>query len=414
MSKSKSNSRVSRGPPKLSEDFGIRLLEKELELEKDWSIEIINQLVLMYTEIIEYYEYYKDPRYLDFQDRMHKMLVKPQAITTMREESSSPSKRQDLSKSPSPTRERQLGLKKSPSPVRERTPEAETKKEINIVHKTHIQYAIKEEEDSGSEAENESESSKINPEEENQNIEISITIMPDTEPAKSTQRRHTFSTPQPKRFENSIEQRKKESERNKSYLSAQLNQALAEPSYKLSKNLERIIHLHQTNAKVIAQKCSSDFKSQDSDLNHRLKSRKKAMLDKSTRDTSIYDSPLNKSCIDVLPNENSPPEFSLLNPMSEVNLSFNPSCEDSKHIDNLEIQLEDLMEKSFSEKASKINEIKLNYEVQIKELEGQGGFMNLIVDQMKENMKKEIQDVSKEMDTQRKEKINLLKKSFMM
>ncbi|CAG9326535.1 unnamed protein product [Blepharisma stoltei] len=403
MSKSKTNQRLGRGPPKLSNDFGIKLLEKELELEKNWSIEIINELVLMYTEIIEYYEYNKDPRYLDFQDRMHKMLVKPQAISTMREENLSP------------IRNRRESIK-SPSPQKERKDEGEGKKEVNSVHKTPVQYVIPEVENSGSEGENEGENLKNQPEEE-----IEIKIVPDSTIRRNSQRRHTFSTPQPKRpehkLEDSIEQRKKESERNKSLLSAQLNQALAEPSYKFSKNLERIIHLHQTNSKVITQKCASDFKFQDSDLQRRLDSRKKAMIDRSTGDTSVFDSPLNKSCIDILPSEieYSPPEIHLFgDTMDEVNLSFGPSLDESKHIENIENQLEDLMEASFSEKASKISEIKLNYEVQIKELEGQGGFMNLIIDQMKENMKQEIQDVSKELDTRRKEKINLLKRSFMM
>jgi len=70
-------------PPQLSPDFASLLLEKELELEKNPSPQLVNECIELYTQAIEFYEYKKDPKYLDFQQRMRNMLQKPQILNTV-------------------------------------------------------------------------------------------------------------------------------------------------------------------------------------------------------------------------------------------------------------------------------------------------------------------------------------------
>lgn len=381
----------TRGPPELSKDFGMKMIEKELELEKNWDISILNELVIMYTEIIEYYEYNKDPRYLDFQDRMHKMLIKPQAIYSMKLDSaSSPKNGQSL---------------------RTEAPKNADSKEIEI------------------------KINKINSEDERvetgkKAVEMTMLIEESELPVKS----ETLSRPPQNRLKRStsglparakkesveeiIEKRKKESEIKKSYLSAQLNHAISQPSYKTTKNLDRLISRHQSSTKEITSRANLDFKNQDSDLRRRVASRKQIMLNRSLNGNSMETSasPLHKSGmghytdseeLDLRLFQNSSPE-----PM--ISITSVSSMPYINHVSSLSDQLEEVMEKCFEEKANKINEIKLNYEVQIKELEGQGGIMSMITDQMRANMNEEIQEVSREQDIMRRTTINSLKRSFIL
>jgi len=70
-------------PPKLDPSFASILLEKEMTLESSPSSELVNEIIELYTQAIEFYEYRKDPKYLDYQNRMHQMLVKPQVLSSL-------------------------------------------------------------------------------------------------------------------------------------------------------------------------------------------------------------------------------------------------------------------------------------------------------------------------------------------
>lgn len=70
-------------PSSGSNDLAMKVLEKEIELEKTWDPKLIHELMNLYSKIIEQYEQNNNPKYLDFQDRMHKMLVKPQVISAL-------------------------------------------------------------------------------------------------------------------------------------------------------------------------------------------------------------------------------------------------------------------------------------------------------------------------------------------
>lgn len=70
-------------PSTATTDLAMKVLEKEIELEKTWDPKLIHELMNLYSKIIEQYEQNNNPKYLDFQDRMHRMLVKPQVISAL-------------------------------------------------------------------------------------------------------------------------------------------------------------------------------------------------------------------------------------------------------------------------------------------------------------------------------------------
>jgi hypothetical protein len=54
-----------------------------LELEKTYSKESIEDLITLYSEAIEYYNEQSDPKFYDFQDRMHSLLMRPEVSSVI-------------------------------------------------------------------------------------------------------------------------------------------------------------------------------------------------------------------------------------------------------------------------------------------------------------------------------------------
>lgn len=83
----------------IPEDLPYKIINKELELEHNCTILIVNELVNMYRLMIEAYESANDPRFADFQTRLHKILMRPDVQTMLRQESTiAKKKRQKESK----------------------------------------------------------------------------------------------------------------------------------------------------------------------------------------------------------------------------------------------------------------------------------------------------------------------------
>lgn len=61
-----------------NEEFSVKLLEKELEVEKTFSKDSIEDLITLYSEAIEHYNEISDPKFYDYQDRMHSLLMRPE------------------------------------------------------------------------------------------------------------------------------------------------------------------------------------------------------------------------------------------------------------------------------------------------------------------------------------------------
>ena len=90
--------------PSLTENFAMKILEKEIELEKRPQPSLVSELVELYSQAIEFYNYQNDPKCYDYQDRMHKMLLKPQVISTLKPSGSNSRKNRFRAERPGPAR----------------------------------------------------------------------------------------------------------------------------------------------------------------------------------------------------------------------------------------------------------------------------------------------------------------------
>ena len=67
----------------ISPSIALAILEKEIDLEKSVSLQLIHDLTLLYSKTIEHYESRDNPKYLDFQEKLQKMLLKPQVYSIL-------------------------------------------------------------------------------------------------------------------------------------------------------------------------------------------------------------------------------------------------------------------------------------------------------------------------------------------
>jgi hypothetical protein len=328
-------------------DIAMKIIEKELELENFWEPKVIHELIGLYSKVIEHYEQNNNPKYYDFQDRMHKMLIKPKVISALQ----------------------RINCKDNfiPDPLTASPTTIEINPTVHQISPTNVESSANTL-DRGTYA-----------------IKIIDTEIP-IEPPDIT---------------SPMDIRKEQSEKNRKKLSKELNKTLAAP--KSHKNLNVIIDRHSSTSKVTAQKAVADFKSQDSALEKRLASRKKFQLTRSmtfasytSRDfTRVFGCDL--SDVDEENNSSTKSSFFITEEQSIENY------------EKFEKRLEEIMERNFSERAMKIAEIKFKYESQISEIYGMGDFMELLIKQMRMNMQEEIDTVVQEYDIKRKEEIRLLK-----
>ena len=70
----------------ISSDLAQQIIDKELELEKLPSSKVVHELNTLYSKAVEYYEQQDNPKYLDFQEKMQKMLVRPKVLAILQKE----------------------------------------------------------------------------------------------------------------------------------------------------------------------------------------------------------------------------------------------------------------------------------------------------------------------------------------
>ena len=271
--------------PKLSPNFAVKLIDKEAELERNCNVDIIQELVQLYTEAVEYYAFIKDNKSYDYQERMHKMFVRPDVIKAIKQNIPS-------------------------SPVKNMT----------------------------------------------------------------------------------MQQRKVESQK------AKTSQVAVDLFHNREvKSLNRIIDYQKLRNIEVARKAAMEFKLQDQDLQKRLDSRKKSMLTKSM-DGSRY---VNKSIL----------QDKTLKAVSEESDSQTTSFVKFMEEDEIDIEyeLENIMEKYCNEKASKLSQIQVKYETQLKEMDGPGPLMEQIRAQLRVDMKNELDTAEKEIDSKKEKEIHGLK-----
>ena len=64
----------------------LKILEKELELESNYSLPALNSLVDSYRQAIEHFEEVKSSKLYDYQERLQKILMRPQVLKMMQED----------------------------------------------------------------------------------------------------------------------------------------------------------------------------------------------------------------------------------------------------------------------------------------------------------------------------------------
>lgn len=182
-------------------------------------------------------------------------------------------------------------------------------------------------------------------------------------------------------------------EKSKILMAAEINSTLSVTSHKAERSITRTIDQNENNTKETAVKLAGHFKKQDDDLLTRLESRRK-MNKTFTSESQGPENPANLTYSNAL---------EMLE--SEKSASFSVSRAE------INKKIEELMEFHFAEKAAKIAEISVKYEKEILEMQ-EDGVMALIVAQMRENMKQEIESVSKEYDERRRAEVLRLKQEL--
>jgi hypothetical protein len=79
----------------IPEDLPFRIIDRELELEHRCDLHVVNDLVSMYRVLIEAYESAKDPKFIDFQNRLHKILMREDVQDMLRKQSRIDKRRKD-------------------------------------------------------------------------------------------------------------------------------------------------------------------------------------------------------------------------------------------------------------------------------------------------------------------------------
>jgi hypothetical protein len=363
----------------ISSELAMKMIEKELELEKNCNSVVVHELIDLYSEAIEYYSIQENPKYLDFQNRMHKMLVKPEVLKVVRYYNSSYSSR-----------------KTSPSPPESRKLENIEEKPVNVVKVE--QNNLETIESVGTPLLSSAQNKKPNPESPEKTLETEKSFTRSEHTAKTApiikppipdaHKNYNFASKSP------LPVKKK------------LSEQLLNANHKKTRTLNIIIDRQSSNTKDTAIRAVNDFKSQDSALEKRLASRKKIQLTRSMN-SSFYSK-----------NDTSQVSGYELSDVDEENdSSTKSSCfviEENpvEHSEKYEKMLEEIMDKNFGEKAMKIAETKQKYESQIAEISGMGSIMQLVVDQMKANMEEDIRKIVIDYDSKRKEEIAKLNRLY--
>ena len=287
-------------------DLANDILEKELEIEKTATLKLINELIALYTKAIEHYETQENPKYIDFQERMHKMLVKPEIFIVIKQGN-------------------------------EKFPNEDNEKYENV---------REERKDIGSFLENRKE--------------------------KAEEMRKTFAS--------------------------QLNSALL--ASKNMGSLKTLLAEHSSSTESASHSAISELKVQEQSLEQKLKARKSSVRPRT-----------------AAPNKHSRNFSSIICDISDLDQDISSSTksslctnEENKEIfERYEKRLEEIIEKNLEEREIKILEIKFKYETEINELAENGEIMQMVANELKKNMRREIEEIVEKYDIKRKNEIKKLK-----
>ena len=183
----------------------------------------------------------------------------------------------------------------------------------------------------------------------------------------------------------SFEQKKHDFENKKKSMSVSLNKTLSSsPNH--NENSTNLIENHTTRIQEITSKISDSFEIQEKSLTERLNQRRKSMLDRSNNES-----------------------FS-------SNVTIVGECDMSGGCDKeiiMQKEIEEFLEENFAMQTTTVAEINVKYETEIKQLDGQGGVIAMVVDEMRKNKDSEVLAIKNHYEKLRKDQISLIKKKYL-
>lgn len=199
----------------------------------------------------------------------------------------------------------------------------------------------------------------------------------------------------------------------KSSIPAETSPAPQAESVQISRNLTQLFDSQETNTKSTALQVQKDMAMQDQQLRARLLQRSSRHFSRRASpkgrhrlalDMRLVEEPMD---IPVYP-------FSAQISPRESSTTAGSSEAGEGPFDELEIRLEEVMERSFTHRSQRLAEIKEKYEPELRELEGQtSSLMKQVAEQTKAALERELAEASKQLDEARKSEVRQLRQQYL-
>jgi len=182
-------------------------------------------------------------------------------------------------------------------------------------------------------------------------------------------------------------------------------------SVQVSRNLTKLFNSQETSSKSTALQVQKDKVLQDEQLRARL-------LQRSSRHSSRRTSPRHRLVLDMRlvdePVDLPVYPFSAQISPRESSTTAGSSEAGEGPFDELEIRLEEVMERSFAHRSQRLAEIKEKYEPELRELEGQASsLMKQVAEQTKTALEKELAEAARQLDEARRSEVRLLRQQYL-
>ena len=76
-------------------------------------------------------------------------------------------------------------------------------------------------------------------------------------------------------------------------------------------------------------------------------------------------------------------------------------------------EIEEFLEENFSLQTTAVSEVNVKYETEIKQFEGQGGVMAMVVEEMRKNKEAEVLEIKNYYEKIRRDQIMIIKKRYL-
>jgi hypothetical protein len=181
----------------------------------------------------------------------------------------------------------------------------------------------------------------------------------------------------------SFEQKKQSFERRKRTMASSLNQTLEHINGKSGSCSEFIDH-SEGKAQKISDLIVNSFDQQEKALHERLETRKRVMNER---------------------------RASFLNMSGTIEKSDMSAGFDKELL--MQNEIEEFLETHFAQQTTAVSEVNVKYEIEIKSIDGQGGVMAMVVDELRKNRDSEVQTIKTSFEKAKKEGVNAIKQKYM-